>query len=535
MNTMNTMKNLKWNFTSKSIPVVLIMSLTFLAFLTSLMFLLFPASSRADEGSPGPLHVQGTQLMDDHDQPVQLRGISTHGIAWFPQYINEDLFHELHADWHADVIRLAMYTAESGGYCTDGDPVHLKDLIDQGIQYATQNGLYVIVDWHILSDNNPNQYRDEAIAFFKETSARYADHDNILYEICNEPNGPTSWQEIRDYALSVIPVIRENDPDAVILIGTPNWSQFVDQAAADPITEYDNLMYVLHFYAATHKQELRDRMCQAMDDGLPIFVSEYGICDASGNGALDLEEASAWITLMNEREVSYVAWNLSNKNESSAIIQPGCSKTSALIWDDLSPSGQWLYQTLSGKGASNSPHAKASLPTSDAQDKQDKQNKETVDSTLPIGGERSDEASDIASLIDVERSGETSGSNSSIKIEHSEDLDPAPTSQPQELHGFEVLEQDSLQITPVLRTSWEEDGKDVFLYDLTITNTSDADLDTWSVVLSFQQEVTIKDSWNGEFTMKGTTLTITPKSYNSTIAAGNSISNIGMIFTLSNQ
>ena len=334
-----------------------------------LMFLVFPAPSKAAEDTfgtlqaedtsgtlqaevmPGALHVQGTQLMDDFDQPVQLRGISTHGIAWFPQYINEELFHELHSDWHASVVRLAMYTAESGGYCTDGDPAYLKELIDQGIRSATQAGLYVIVDWHILSDNDPNQYKEEAIAFFREISARYADHTNVLYEICNEPNGDTSWQEIKDYALSVIPVIRENDSDAVILIGTPNWSQFVDQAAADPITEYDNLMYVLHFYAATHKQDLRDRMCNALDAGLPIFVSEYGICDASGNGALDLEEANAWVSLMNERGISHVAWNLSNKNESSAIIRSDCDKTASFTWNDLSPSGQWLHQMLSESAA----------------------------------------------------------------------------------------------------------------------------------------------------------------------------------------
>lgn len=324
-------------------------------FLILMLFLtlLSAIPARAGSGSPSPaalppLHVSGTRLLDPQDQPVQLKGISTHGIAWFPQYINADLFQQFHDEWHANVIRLAMYTAESGGYCQDGDQEYLKDLLDQGIRCATAAQMYVIVDWHILSDNDPNQHLEESLNFFDEISEKYKDYDNILYEICNEPNGSTTWQDIRHYALSVIPVIRAHDPDAVIIIGTPNWSQYVDQAAAEPITEYDNLMYTLHFYAATHKQDLRDRMVSALDAGLPIFVTEYGICDASGNGALDLTEAQEWVRLMDEKNISYVNWNLSNKAESSAMLLPSCTKTSDITAGDLSESGLWLFHTLSG-------------------------------------------------------------------------------------------------------------------------------------------------------------------------------------------
>lgn len=228
------------------------------------------ASSCSELSSPstaGPLQVSGTQLTDSSGNPVQLRGISTHGLAWFPDYINEDCFAELRSGWNANVVRLAMYTAESGGYCTDGDPSYLKDLIRNGVKYAGRQDMYVIIDWHILSDNNPNTYLDEAKAFFHELSEESSQETHVLYEICNEPNGQTSWNDIKNYALNVIPVIRANDPDAIIIIGTPNWSQWVDQAAENSITEYDNLMYALHFYAATHKEDLRSKMETALSDG----------------------------------------------------------------------------------------------------------------------------------------------------------------------------------------------------------------------------------------------------------------------------
>ncbi len=298
----------------------------------------------------GTLKVSGGKLAGEQGQPVQLRGISTHGINWFPDYINEDAFRQFRNEWGANVVRLAMYTAEYNGYCTGGDQNALKELVRKGVRCATAQDLYVIIDWHILSDANPNIYKEQAKAFFGEMSREFGQQNNVIYEICNEPNGGTSWQEIKSYANEVIPVIRANDKDAVIVVGTPNWSQYVDQAAADPITGCDNIMYALHFYAATHKDDLRGRMAAAAEQGLPVFVTEYGICDASGSGAIDEAQADQWVSLMDRYGISYVAWNLSNKNETSAILQSSCVKTSGFTDSDLSPSGLWLKRTLTGAG-----------------------------------------------------------------------------------------------------------------------------------------------------------------------------------------
>ena len=294
----------------------------------------------------GALRVEGTQLVDKNGSPVQLRGISTHGLAWFPDYVNEACFQQLHEEWQANVIRLAMYTAEYGGYCTDGDREALKQLIDDGVSFAENQDMYAVIDWHILSDSNPNIYLEDAKLFFDEMAGKYADSDHVLYEICNEPNGSTSWSEVKSYAEQMIPVIRARDEDAVILVGTPNWSQSVDQAAADPIASYENIMYTLHFYAATHTDDLRAKLSEAVDGGLPVFVSEYGICDAGGSGAIDQAQADLWIETLDKYGISYIAWNLSNKEETSAMLKSGCGKTSGFVQEDLSDAGRWVYQTL---------------------------------------------------------------------------------------------------------------------------------------------------------------------------------------------
>lgn len=302
------------------------------------------------DASAGRLHVKGTKLVDKKGHEVQLRGVSTHGLSWYPQYVNDKCFAKLHDKWGANVVRLAMYTEEYNGYCS-GDAKNrsdLKKLIKKGVKLAKKHKMYVIVDWHILSDGNPNSHKKEAKAFFREMSREFKGYNNVIYEICNEPNNGTSWKEIKSYARSVISTIRKNDKKAVIVVGTPTWSQDVDQAAADPI-KGDNIMYALHFYAATHKTDLRNKMTAAINKGLPVFVTEYGICDASGNGAIDKREADRWIQTMDEYGVSYIAWNLSNKQESSSIIKSSCPKVSGFKKSELSDEGRWLYHLLRKK------------------------------------------------------------------------------------------------------------------------------------------------------------------------------------------
>ncbi len=307
------------------------------------------AADRAEEEKVSSLFVAGTKLVDSEGNAVQLKGVSTHGLAWYPGYVNEACFRQMKEEWGVNVIRLAMYTGEYGGYCSGGSQENLKNLIKEGVSYAAKCNMYVIIDWHILSDGNPNLHTEEAICFFDEMSKEYGSYSNVLYEICNEPNGGVSWEQVKVYAQQVIRTIRSNDPDGIILVGTPNWCQDLDSAAADPIRGYQNIMYTLHFYADTHREELRNTMVRALEAGLPVFVSEYGVCDASGNGAVNKEQADQWVKEMNKYQVSYVAWNLSDKAETSALLKNGCTKFSGFTEEDLSDSGKWLYHTLTGK------------------------------------------------------------------------------------------------------------------------------------------------------------------------------------------
>lgn len=303
----------------------------------------------------GRLSVRGTDITDKNGEAVRLYGPSTLGVVWYPEFINKEAFQTV-KDWGANLVRLAMYTMEEGGYCApDGDKEFTKELIDKGVNYCKELGMYAIIDWHILSDGDPHQNKEEAKKFFTEMSAKYKDYDNVLFEICNEPNPggfnsgeehePVDWPRIKSYAMEIIPIIRANT-DAIILVGTPTWSQEVDKAADDPIREYDNLMYSLHYYASTHGQDLRDKMVYALDKGLPIFVDEYSITAADGNGDINYDEADKWSALVDERKLSFAQWSLSPRNETSAMVKPNTGKVSGWSEEDLTDTGKWMLKRL---------------------------------------------------------------------------------------------------------------------------------------------------------------------------------------------
>ena len=209
-----------------------------------------------------------------------------------------------------------MYTNENGYIQNKNLKAKVKEIVDIAIKLD----MYVIIDWHILSDNNPNIYKEEAKDFFKEMSVLYKNTQNVIFEICNEPNGNISWEsDIKPYAEEIINIIRQNSQN-VVIVGTGTWSQDVDKASLNPIND-NNTMYALHFYAGTHKEDLRNKAQKSLYK-IPIFVSEWGVSDASGSGGVYLDEAKKWIEFMNENNLSWASWSLSNKNESSALLLP---------------------------------------------------------------------------------------------------------------------------------------------------------------------------------------------------------------------
>ncbi|GAA1861447.1 hypothetical protein GCM10009687_30890 [Asanoa iriomotensis] len=296
----------------------------------------------------GALRVCGLQLCDRAGQPIQLRGMSTHGIQWYAGCASGPALDVLASDWQANLLRISMYVQEDG---YETDPERFTDLVDTLIARATSRGLYVIVDWHILTPGDPAKNLDRAKTFFAEIASRYQGADNVLYEIANEPSG-VSWSEIRSYAEQIIPVIRAEDPDSVVLVGTRGWSSLGvsdgadEQEVVDDPVRADNVMYTFHFYAASHGDEYFDALSRAADK-LPMFVTEFGTQKYTGDGSNDFDRAASYVDLMDAKGIGWANWNWSDDERSGAVFKRGtCESMDYANTDRLKPAGVWVRDRL---------------------------------------------------------------------------------------------------------------------------------------------------------------------------------------------
>ena len=279
----------------------------------------------------GRLHVEKTQLKDEHGHDMVLRGMSFGWHNFWPRFYNAGAVKTLHEDWGATVVRAAIGVEPEDGYIDK--PQWSEEKAEAVIEAAIKENIYVIIDWH-----SHHIRLNEAKAFFKKMAEKYGKHPNIIYEIFNEPVND-SWAEIKKYSEEIITTIRSADKDNVILVGSPHWDQDLQLPAADPIKGYKNIMYTLHYYAATHKQWLRDRADAALQKGLPIFISESAGMEASGDGNIDKEEWQKWINWSEKNKISWITWSVSDKNETCSVLKSGAASDGEWKTDDLKESG----------------------------------------------------------------------------------------------------------------------------------------------------------------------------------------------------
>ncbi|MCR5624633.1 MAG: cellulase family glycosylhydrolase [Lachnospiraceae bacterium] len=308
------------------------------------------AYSKTPYGQHGSLKVWGNKVVDRNGMAFQLKGVSSYGINWEAgsNYVSDAVVHELRDKWGANCFRIAMYTENENGYCaTDvASQKRMLKTIDKGVKAAKKYGMYVIIDWHTLSDGSPLKHVNDALGFFNTVSRKYAKYGNVIYEICNEPNNDSSWAQVKKYANRVIPVIRNNNKDALVICGTPEWCQDVDIVARSPL-KYGNVVYSVHFFAATHGNYHRNKVKVAYKKKLPMICSQCSACESSGNGKLDKDSANKWMKLLNKCGIGYCVWSLSNGADTPSLLNSSCTKITDFEASDLSSMGLWTVEQLS--------------------------------------------------------------------------------------------------------------------------------------------------------------------------------------------
>ncbi|WP_072052929.1 cellulase family glycosylhydrolase [Hymenobacter terrenus] len=323
----------------------------------------FPAVAQTPVTRYGALRVQGSQIVDQASQPVSLAGNS---LFWSnngwggERYYTANVVGWLKNNWNATIVRAAMGVDEAGGYLEN--PAREKAKVKAVVDACVAAGLYVIIDWH---SHHAEQHQAEAIAFFREMATTYGNTPNVIYEIYNEPLQVSWTGVVKPYAQAVTNAIRAIDPDNLIVVGTPTWSQDVDVAAGSPVSG-TNIAYTLHFYAATHKSSLRNKASVALSQGVALFVTEYGTCDASGGGAVDATSTQEWMDFMRANKLSHCNWALNDKSETASALLPGTSPSAA--WSDsyLTASGRLVKGYVQNWGGTTTTTPPTTPPSSGA-------------------------------------------------------------------------------------------------------------------------------------------------------------------------
>merc|ERR1719384_1629713 len=293
----------------------------------------------------GRLRVSGNNIVGEHGDPVQLKGMSFFWSQWQGQYYTEGVVNWLVDDWRCSLVRAVLGIHESSGYLQD--PGTEKAKIELVVNAAIAKGIYVIIDWH---DHHAENHVNQAKGFFDEMARKYGSYPHVLFETYNEPLG-VSWSGvIKPYHEQVVPVIRAHSQN-VIILGNRNWCQHPDEAARDPVSG-SNLAYTIHFYATTHKGELRDKVVQAKSAGAAVFATEWGTCRADGDGNLDLAETGVWLDFLAYHGVSYANWAVSDKQEACSALAPLANTQGGWSDGDLTESGRYMRNTiLAGSGS----------------------------------------------------------------------------------------------------------------------------------------------------------------------------------------
>lgn len=278
----------------------------------------------------GQLQVIGTQLSNANGDAIQLRGMSSHGLQWYPNDINETSLDILAYNWDCDVIRLSLYARE-GGYETN--PQGFTTLLEEKIQMVIDRGLYVIIDWHQLSPGNPLEDIDNAKVYLTHMAEKFGHLPNVIYEICNEPNN-CNWVDVKTYAEEMIPLLRAIDPDGVIIVGTHAWgslglsdSKSEQEIINNPVNA-ENIIYSFHFYADSHSFDWYGSAVRRFAQELPIMVSEFGTQDYSGDNNNNFNETDKYLEMFKELNISWINWNFSSDHRSGAVLKSSGNYTS---------------------------------------------------------------------------------------------------------------------------------------------------------------------------------------------------------------
>jgi aryl-phospho-beta-D-glucosidase BglC (GH1 family) len=301
-------------------PVILAILLVLIPFLISESFSqALPALTR--------VRVQGNRFVTTDGKLMVFRGLNASDPDKLEKsgHWEKDYLAEMKR-WGANLVRFPVHPT---AWRERGAEAYLA-LLDQGVAWAGELGLYVVIDWHSIGNlrtelyQNPMYHttRQETHAFWRTVAARYKDNPTVaFFELFNEPTvmggklGTCTWPEWKAMNEEMISIIRSGGAETIPLVAGFNWAYDLTEVATQPI-EAEGIAYVSHPYPMKREKPWEDKW--TADWGYvakkyPVMLTEIGFCGPDDKGAhvpviSDESYGDAITAYADANGISYVVW-----------------------------------------------------------------------------------------------------------------------------------------------------------------------------------------------------------------------------------
>jgi len=231
-------------------------------------------------------------------------------------------------------------------------------LLDQAVEWCTDLGLYIDLDWHSIGNLETGVFQDpmyetskaETFQFWRLVSRHFAGNNTVaFYELFNEPTtynnqlGPASWEQWKRTNEDLIAVIRAFDAEKIPLVAGFDWAYDLTPLHVAPI-QAEGIGYVTHPYPFKRSKPWEPKWDE--DFGFasgryPVIATEFGFWTGSGANPDYADYGPRIIKYLESRGISWVAW----------IYDPEWEPSLITSWDGYAPSesGKFFIDALQGK------------------------------------------------------------------------------------------------------------------------------------------------------------------------------------------
>ena len=301
------------------------------------------------------ISVRGNKFVDPSGAPVLFRGLS---ISDPDKIENQGHWNKEHfvkvKQTGARLVRIPVHPIA----WRERSPKAYLVLLDQAVEWCTDLGLYIDLDWHSIGNLKSGLFQDpmyetsmaETFEFWRTVSRHYAGNNTIaFYELFNEPTaynnqlGPVSWEEWKKVNEDLIAVIRAFDPEKIPLVAGFDWAYDLTPLHISPV-QAPGIGYVTHPYPFKRPKPWEPKWEEDFGfaaGSYPIIATEIGFWVESGAHPQNADYGPTIVKYLESRGISWLAW----------VYDPEWDPSMITSWDTYAPTecGKFWSDAMQGK------------------------------------------------------------------------------------------------------------------------------------------------------------------------------------------